>query len=101
MLSGTTDSDVHLFVADVIRSFDTDDWVYSGKGFELSWVCQTGSVMPILSTMLLLGYDLSWHLALGSFGLGRGIPQGCPLKHDVHRSLVLALVQVPCCSGGG
>ena len=27
VLSGASDSDIHLFVADVIKSFDTVDWV--------------------------------------------------------------------------
>ena len=30
VLSGATDSDVHLFVADVVKSFDTVDSVYFG-----------------------------------------------------------------------
>ena len=37
--------------------------------------------MPILSIMLMLGFGLSWQLALGSLGLVMGgIPQGCSLS---------------------
>ena len=50
VLSGAPDSHLHLFVADVIKSFDTVDrkildWVLSSLGF----------VIPILSIMLMFG----------------------------------------------
>ena len=41
VLSGAADSDVHLFVADVIKSFDTVDRGYFGQGaeeFGASWL---------------------------------------------------------------
>ena len=77
-LSGVVDSDVHFFVADVIRSFDTVDHaildrVLSSVGLLL------GSSMPTSSIILMLGYGLSLQLAWVSFGLGmvvslRGAP---------------------------
>ena len=65
VLSGATDSHVHLFVADVIKSFDTVD--------RRILVCLAGFVMPTLSTMLMLGCGLSWLLALVSLGLVTGV----------------------------
>ena len=58
VLSGVADSDVHLFVADVIKSFDSVDW-------------------GILNKVL---------ISLGLPGLGQpmtrdgGMPQGCPVS---------------------
>ena len=49
VLSGAVDSDLHLFVAGVIESFDTVDrgvW----KGSRAVWACLIGSVMSILSS---------------------------------------------------
>ena len=54
VLSGATDSDVHLFVADVIKSFDTVDRVF-WIGSCVVLFCQAGSVMLILSIMLMSG----------------------------------------------
>ena len=58
VLSGATDSDIQLFVADVIKSFNTVDRgvldrVLSSLGL-LGWF-RHGSVMPILSIMLMFG----------------------------------------------
>ena len=68
VLAGATDSDVHLFVADVVKSFDTVerrilDRVLNSLGL------LAGSVMPILSIMLMSRCVLSWHLVLVSLGL--------------------------------
>ena len=67
-LSGVVDADVHLFVADVVKFFDTVDrgvldLVLSSLG------CQVGSVMPILSIMLMFGCGLNFLLVLVFFGL--------------------------------
>ena len=72
VLSGAADSHVHLFVADVVKSFDTVDmafWIMSCLvlGFLV------GFVMHILNTMSMFGYALSLHLALVSLGLGTGV----------------------------
>ena len=43
-LSGTGGDQLHVMVADVIKSFDTVDQVYSGLYFGSSWACLTGFV---------------------------------------------------------
>ena len=80
VLIGATDSDVHLFVADVIKSFDTVD---------------RGILERVLSSLGLLGWfrngyfeyhahvRLRFKLASGlgePWSLDGGIPQGCPLS---------------------
>ena len=62
--------------------------------------CLDRFVMLILNTMLMLGYDLSWPLALVSLGLGMGYSSGVPFEHDVHCCFVSALVSLFVCSGG-
>ena len=57
VLSGATDSDVHLSVADVIKSFATVD----------------RAILLILSIMLMLGCALSLRLVLVNLGLGMGV----------------------------
>ena len=52
MLSGVVDSDVHLFVADVIKGF------------------LVGFAMLTLSTIRMFGFGLSLQLSLVSLGLG-------------------------------
>ena len=79
-LSGGVDSDVHLFVADVVKSFDTDD---------------RGVLDRVLSSLGLpawfrhayiqyhAGVRLRFKLAVGlgeSWTRDGGIPQGCPLS---------------------
>ena len=61
--AGTVDSHMHLFVADVIESFDTVD-----RGI-LDRVLLLGFVMCILSIMLMFACALSVLLALVSLGL--------------------------------
>ena len=80
VLSGVVDSDVHLFVADVVKSLDTVVW---------------GVLDVVLSCLGLLGcfrhayFELHSHVRLRfllATGLGQpwtrdgGIPQGCPLN---------------------
>ena len=80
VLIGATDSDVHLFVADVSKSFDTVD---------------RGILERVLSSLGLLGWfrnayfeyhahvRLRFKLASGlgePWSLDGGIPQGCPLS---------------------
>ena len=50
----------------------------------------SSSVMLILSTMLMLVFGSSWHL--GSLGIVMGAFLSVAFEHDVHFSLVLALV---------
>ena len=64
VLSGIVDVEVHLFVADVIKSFDTID-----QGILDKVLGQLGFGMPILSTTLMLGCALSLPQALVSLGL--------------------------------
>ena len=86
------DSHVHLFVADVFKSFDTVD---------------RGILDRVLSSLGLPGwfrhayFEYHGHVRLRfrlASGLGepwtrdRGIPQGCPLSMNVHCSFVSALV---------
>ena len=73
VLTGAADSHVHLFVADVIKSFDTVergilDRVLSSLGLP-AWLRYA-----FLSTMLMLGCGLSWHLVLVSVGLALYLP---------------------------
>ena len=64
VFSGAVDSDIHLFVADVIESFDTvGRWVLCSLGWP------AGSAMLILSIMRMFGYGLSLLLVLGRLGL--------------------------------
>ena len=61
-----------------------------------------GFVMLILSTMLMLGCGLSWHLVLVSPGLVmERYSSRLSFEYDVHCSSVSALVYASCCSGGG
>ena len=69
VLAGATDSHVHLFVADVIKSFDTVDRAVRDRVLVVL-VCLVGFVMLTSSTMLMFGCGLSLHLALVSPGLG-------------------------------
>ena len=72
VLCGAVHSHVHLFVADVVKSFDTVDrviWIVSCPVL----VCLVGFVMLILNTILMFGCGLSLHLALVSPGLGMGV----------------------------
>ena len=62
VLSGASDSHLHLFVCGVIKSCDTDRVL-------VVLVCLVGFVMLILNIMLMFGCGLSWLLALVSLGL--------------------------------
>ena len=72
VLSGAVDSHVHLFVADVIKSFDTVDRVFLMLFFVVL-VCLAGFVMLTLSIMLMSGCGLSWRLALAIPALVMGV----------------------------
>ena len=69
VLTGAADSDIHLFVADVVKSFNTVDRRILDRFFLVVLVYLVGFVTPILSTMLLLGCGVSRLLALVSLGL--------------------------------
>ena len=101
VLAGAAGSDVHLFVADVIKSFDTVD---------------RGILHRVLSSLGLPGWfrhayfeyhardRLRFKLAsdLGEpWTRDGGIPQECPFEHDVYCCFILALVSVFCCTSGG
>ena len=100
VLSGASDSHLHLFVADVIKSFDTVDRKILNR---------------VLSSLGLPGwfrhayFEYHAHVRLRfklASGLGEpwtrdgGIPQGCPFKYDVHCCFVSPLVPISCCSWG-
>ena len=101
VLSGAVHSHVHLFVADVVKSFDTVDRVILIVSCPVLGFL-AGFVMLILSIMLMCACGLlSLLLALVSLGLVMvEFPRG-PFKYDVHCCFVSALVPVSCCSWGG
>ena len=82
-LSGGVDSDVHLFVADVVKSFDTVDRdvldrVLSSLGLP-AWFRHAYFQYHA-------GVRLRFNLAAGlgeSWTRDGGVPQGCPFEHDV------------------
>ena len=81
VLAGDADSHVHLFVADVRKSFDTVDPEYFGSLSCVVLGFLAGFAMLILSTMLMSSCGLSWRLALvRPWTRDGGIPQGCPLS---------------------
>ena len=99
VLSGSVDSHVHLFVADVIKSFDTVD---------------RGVLDAVLSSLGLPGwfrhayFEYHAHVRLRfelSAGLGEpwirdgGIPQGCPLSMMFIVALYLPWCRYFICSG--
>ena len=71
VLTGATDTAAHLFVADVIKSFDTVDRSILDRSCVVLG-CLPGSAMLISSTMLMLGCGLSWRLVLVNLGLVMG-----------------------------
>ena len=85
VLTGAADSDIHLFVADVIKSFDTVDRRILDR-----FLSSLGVVMPFLSVMLMLGCGFSWLLALVSLGLGDS--SGLSFEYHAHCCFVFALV---------
>ena len=68
VLSGAVDSDIHLCVADVSKSFDTVDRCVLGRVLS-SLACLIGSVMSTLSIMRMSGCGLSLLLVLVGHGL--------------------------------
>ena len=58
MLTGAVDGHVHLFVADVIKSFDTVDRSILDCAW-VGWVCLVGFGKSILLFMLMYGLGLS------------------------------------------
>ena len=100
VLSGVVDSDVHLFVADVVESFDTVDM---------------GVLDLVLSSLDLPGWFRHAHFQFHSHvrlrfelatGLGQpwtrdgGIPQGCPLSMMFFCCIIFALLKVSGSAGG-
>ena len=93
VLTGATDSDVHLFVADVIKSSDTVD-----RGFWIGFLSGLGLHAWFRNAYFEYHAHVRLRFGLAS-GLGEpwtrdgGIPQGCPLSMMfIHCRLVLALV---------
>ena len=80
VLSGTGGDQLHVMVADVIKSFDTVDrsfWIV----LCVAWDCLTGFVRYIFLFIVRFVSGLSLLLGLVSRGVGMGgIPQGCPLS---------------------
>ena len=93
VLAGAADSHVHLFVADVIKSFDTVD-----RGILDRVLCSLG-----LPGWFRHAYFVRLRFKLAS-GLGEpwtrdgGIPQGFPFEYDVYCSSQPSLVSVSWCS---
>ena len=100
VLAGATDSHVHLFVADVVKSFDTVDRTILDR---------------VLSSLGLPGwfrhtyFEYHAHVRMRfklASGLGApwtrdgGIPQGCPLSMMFIVALLSAMVSILVCSGG-
>ena len=100
VLSGASDSHLHLFVADVVKSFDTVDRKILDR---------------VLSSLGLPGwfrhayFEYHAHVRLRfklASGLGEpwtrdgGDPSGLSFEHDVHCCFVSPLVSVSCCSWG-
>ena len=101
VLAGAADSHVHLFVADVMKSFDTVD---------------RGILDRVLSSLGLPGwfrhayFEYHAHVRL-RFKLASGLGEPwtrdgwyssrLSFEYDVHCSSVSALVEVSCCSGEG
>ena len=101
VLAGATDSHVHLFVADVVKSFDTVDREILDR---------------VLSSLGLPGwfrhayFEYHAHVRLRfKLASGHGEPwtrdgrysSGVPFEHDVHCCFVSAMVSLFICSGGG
>ena len=77
VLSGAVDSDIHLYVPDVMKSFDTVD-----RGIQDRVLSSLGVAawfrMPNMSFTLMLGCGLNLRRALVSpWTRDGGIPQGC------------------------
>ena len=101
VLSGAIDSDVHLFVADVIKSFDTVDRkildrVLSSLGFP-AWfrhACFEYHAHVRLRFKLACGLGAPWTR-------DGGITQGCLLSMMFIVALYLPWCRYPCCTRGG
>ena len=70
VLSGVADSDVHLFVADVVKSFDTVDRAYLTESPAFLG-CLVGLGMRTFGNMLVLEFGLSFRPAFGKPGSER------------------------------
>ena len=99
VLSGVVDSDVHLFVADVIKSFDTVDRLILDSVL---------SSLGLPAWFRHAYFEYHAHVRLRfklAAGLGEpwtrdgGIPQGVSFEYDVYRCFVFALVSLLVCSG--
>ena len=89
VLSGSVDSHVHVFVADVLKSFDTVDRVILDR----SLGCLPGSAMLVLSTTRMCVSGSSLLLGWGAVDSEWWNSAGVALEHDVQCGLVLAVVQ--------
>ena len=128
VLSGAVDSDIHLFVADVIMSFDTVDrgildrvlssFYYSDVHLFVADVIKSfytvdrGVLDRILSSLGLSGFfHFEYHARVRlRFKLASGLGEPwtrdgeilprVPFEHDVYCRFVPALVSVSCCTSG-
>ena len=92
-LAGGVEGDVHLFVADVVKSFDTVDRGVCWIGFWVVLVYLLGSVVRTLSIMPRLGYGSSLLLALESLEPGMvAFLRGVPLS-----MMFIVALYLPCC----
>ena len=73
VLSGTGGDQLHVMVADVIKSFDTVDRSILGLRFGSPWDCLTGFVRFIFLSIVMFVFGLSLLLALVSFGVGMAV----------------------------
>ena len=99
VLSGASDSHVHLFVADVVKSFDTVDrsildCVLSSLGLP-GWFRHAYFEYHAHVRLRFEAGFWSW----SSLDTGWGHSSGLSFKYDVYRRFVPSLVQVSCCSG--
>ena len=99
--TGATDSDIHLFVADVVKSFDTvDRGVLDGVLSSLAFL--PGFVMPIFEyhAHVRLRFKLAAGLGEPWTSDGRDSSR-LSFEYDVHCCFVSALVSISCCSWRG
>ena len=101
VLSGVVDSDMHLFVADVVKSFDTVD-----RGILDKVLSRSG--LPAWFRHAHFEYHSHVRLRFKlAAGLGQpwtrdgGIPQGCPLSMMFIVALFLPWCRYLGCAGGG
>ena len=93
VLSGTGGDQLHVMVADVIKSFDTVNQVYFGLLLWVAWGCLTGFARFILSFHSRVRLRFKLAAGLGEpWCRNGGFPQGCPLS-----MIFIVALYVPWC----